>query len=486
MNYKNDKMRKSLYTILFAGTLASMGPAGCKKWDDHNAITDEALTSTLFEQISADTSLSRFTELLSKSGYDKLLSSSITYTVYAPDNAALANLDAAIVNDTTQLRRFVGNHIGLLTYLTSATSATQRIAMVNGKYHNILGATIENADIKRPDQRAKNGVFHIINKMLPALNNCWEALTTNSAIPSAQKNYLLSLFMKIYDTSNAVQTGVNPTTGEPVYQPGTDSVMTNRFWRSVYDLTDESKQYTFFVLADTAWNSETVKFSPYYTSADSLSTASLAKWYVVKDFAFEGAYNQATLPDTLVSKSNVKVPVDKSAIVQTITTSNGVIYIMKKMAVPPENKIQQFVIQGEDYYGTSIDKRGNTYFRDRYNSLTQLDFRDVLVYNHGVSSFSINYRIFNVPSMKYKAYWVALNDFQSASFNQKLAIDTSTSTTLAYKAVPPNTYSEMYVGDVTIDTFRNMLNVYLVGAASTSAAANPLVCDYIRLEPNFQ
>ena len=249
-------MRKRVYTILFAGALASMGLYGCKKWDDHNAITDESLTSNLFEKISADTSLSRFTELLTKSGYDKLLASSKTYTVYAPDNAALAGLDAATVNDTARLRKFVGNHIGAQTYLTSATSATQRIAMVNGKYHNILGATIEDANIKRGDLRAKNGVFHVINKMLPALSNSWETLTTNSAIPAAQKDYLLSLFMNIYDTSHAVQIGVNPTTGAPVYQAGTDSVQTNRFWRSVYNLTDESKQYTLFVLVDTAWNSD--------------------------------------------------------------------------------------------------------------------------------------------------------------------------------------------------------------------------------------
>jgi uncharacterized surface protein with fasciclin (FAS1) repeats len=476
-------MRKRVYTILFAGALATMGLYGCKKWDDHNAITDESLTSNLFEKISADTSLSRFTGLLTKSGYDKLLASSKTYTVYAPDNAALAGLDAATVNDTAKLRRFVGNHIGTQTYLTSA--ASQRIAMVNGKYHNILGATIENADIKRGDLRAKNGVFHVINKMLPALSNNWETLATNSAIPAAQKNYLLSLFMNIYDTSNAVQTGVNPTTGAPVYQPGTDSVQTNRFWRSVYNLTDESKQYTLFVLVDTAWDSETKKFSPYYTSVDSLTTATMAKWYVVKDFAFEGAYPQATLPDTLLSKSNVKVPVDKSSIVQSITTSNGVVYIMKKMAVPPANKLQQLVIQGENYYATSVDKRSNTYFRDRFNSITSLDFRDVLVYGHGVSSFAINYRISSVPSMTYKAYWVALNDFQTTSFTQKLAIDVPTSTTLAYTTVAPNNYNEVYVGDVKIDSFKNTLNVFLVGAANTTTATNPLVCDYIRLEPKF-
>lgn len=485
MNYKNDLMRKSVYTILFAGTLAAMGLPGCKKWNDHNAITEEALTTNLFEQISADTSLSRFAELLTKTGYDKTISSSKTFTVYAPDNAALAGLDATIVNDTAKLRKFIGNHIGAQTYFTSTAATTQRIAMLNGKYHNILGSIIEDVTIKRGDNRARNGVFHVIGKILPALDNCWETMANNSAIPAAQKNYLLSLFMKVHDLTNAVQTGVDATTGAPVYQAGTDSVLTNLFWRNVYDLTDESKQYTFFVLADTAWDSETRKFSPYYKSVDSLSTATATKWYVVKEFAFEGVYTTATLPDTLVSKSNVKVPIDKSAIVQTITTSNGIVYVIKKMAAPPENKIQQIIIEGENYYATSVDKRSNTYFRDRYNSLTGLNFRDVLVYGHGVASFAMNYRLYNVPTVKYKAYWVALNDFQTTSFTQKLAVNEPASTALAYTTVSPNIYSEVYVGEIKIDTFKNTLNLYLVAAANTTAATDPLVCDYIRLEPQF-
>jgi uncharacterized surface protein with fasciclin (FAS1) repeats len=478
-------MRKSVYTILFAGTLAATGLPGCKKWDDHNAITDAGLTTTLFEQISADTSLSTFTQLLTRTGYDKTLASSKTFTVYAPDNSALAGLSAAIINDTAKLRKFVGSHIGTQTYFTSSASTTQRIPMLNGKYHNILGNTIEDASIKRGDNRARNGVYHVINKMLPALDNCWETMANNPAIPAAQKNYLLSLYAKVFDITNAVQVGVNDSTGAPIYQAGTDSIATNLYWRGVYDLTDESKQYTFFVLVDTAWDSETRKFSPYYKYVDSLSTAQTTKWYVAKEFAFEGAYTQANLPDTLVSRSNVKVPVDRSAILQTITTSNGIVYVMKKMAVPPQNKIQSIIIQGENYYSTSVDKRSVTYFRDRYNPLTKLDFRDMLVYNHGVASFAVNYRAYGVPTATYKAYWVALNDFQTTSFTQKLAINDPTSTALPYTTVSPNVFSEVYVGNVKIDTLKSFLNVYLVAAANTTAATDPLVCDYIRLEPQF-
>ncbi len=52
--------------------------------DDHNAITDTAVDKDLFTRISENTNLSKFTELLTKTGYDKVIASSKTFTVFAP------------------------------------------------------------------------------------------------------------------------------------------------------------------------------------------------------------------------------------------------------------------------------------------------------------------------------------------------------------------------------------------------------------------
>jgi len=474
--------RLLLIPVLAAGAVAT----GCKKWDDHNAITDAALTKTIFEQISADTSLSRFADLLKKTGYDQVIASSKTFTVFAPTNTALAGLDAAIVNDAGKLKLFVGNHIANQSYFTRAATTSLRIPMLNGKYHNLLASTVNDATITRADQPAKNGVYHVINKMLPALNNCWGTLENDPAIPASQKAYMLSLFMKIFDPTNAVQTGVNPVTGEPIYQPGTDSVYTNLFWRSVYDLNDESKQYTLFVLTDAAWDAEIVKFSPWFKMPDSLGgSAPITKWYVLKDLAAEGLYPQTTVPDTLLSKFDVKIPVDKSAIVQTITTSNGIIYIMNKADVQPRHKIKPIIIQGEDYRSMSADKRGNMYFRDRFNTLTGKDFRDVLVYGHGTSTFNLKYRLYNVNSTKYNVSWVALNDFQTATFTQKIAFGDPASTGSGYKTVSVNNFDEVTVGQVEFSNYSGFVDMFLVATNTTTAATNPLVCDYIKLDPVF-
>jgi uncharacterized surface protein with fasciclin (FAS1) repeats len=486
-------MRIELNKLLFCVGLAGLLVSGCKKWDDHNAVTDEALTKTLMEQVNADQSLSKFAELLTKSGYDKIIASSKTFTVYAPTNNALASLDPAIVSDTSRLRAFVGNHITTQTFVTSAVLAPQRIAMLSGKYHNVQSKSIDDATIVKADNFSANGVLQVIDKSLPVLSNSWETLQNHPSIPAAQKAYMLSLFRKVFDLTHAVQIGVNPTTGEPIYQPGTDSILTNLFWRDVYDLRNEKEQYTLFVLTD-AWNSEVNKFKTYTATAtnNADSTTAFASWAVVKDLAVAGTYKAPAATDTLLSKFSVKVPFENASVVETIKTSNGVIYVMKKVDVQPRHKILPITIQAENYRTSSHDRRGNTFFRDRFNPVTNTYFRDVNVFNHGVSAFHLNYRLNNVfGGVKYKAYWVALNDFQTAAFTQKLAFGSPTANTFTlqnangYTTVNPNVYSEVYLGETTLATFQSVLDVYLTSFTSTTAAANPLVCDYIRLEPQF-
>ena len=487
-------MRSNINKLLLGVILLGSFALGCKKWDDNNAATDPTLTKTLLEQIKEDGNLSKFSELLVKSGYDKILASSKTFTVYAPTNAALANLDPAIVNDSAKLNAFVGNHIATQSFVTTTITTQKRVPMLNGKYQNLLNKTIDDATIVQADKYAANGVLQVIDKMLPVLSTSWETLQTNSNIPAAQKAYMLSLFRKIFDVSNAIEIGVNPTTGLPIYQPGTDSITTNLFWRNVFDLRKEDGQFTLFVLTDAAWNSEVNKFKPFCATVTGNvdSTTNFASWAVVKDLAIEGVYNATAATDTVMSKYKVKVPVERAAIVQTIKTSNGVIHIMNKVDVQPKHKILPIVIEAENYRTTGHDRRGNTFFRDRVDPVTKRQFRDVNVFNHGVALFNINYRLNDVfGGVRYKAYWVALNDFQTAAFSQKLAFGTPTANTFTlqnangYTVVNPNVFNEIYVGETTPAYYMPFLDVYLTAANSTTAATNPIVCDYIRLEPQL-
>lgn len=480
-------MNKNIYLVLLSFALSGLFITGCKKWDDHNALTDASVGKNLFEQISENPDLSKFAELVTKSGYDTVLASSKTFTVFAPSNAALASLDPALVADAAKLRAFVGNHITNQLYQTTTTSGQVRLQMLSGKYNNLQGQMFDDANITTANKYAKNGFLQVLDKMVPVLPNAWEFLETSPLAPVKQKNFFLSQFQNVFNASTAVQTGVNPSTGMPVYQPGTDSVRTNLFWRDVYDLRDETKQFTFFMLTDAAWDQEVQNYRPLHlipTSAD--STTTFASRTVARDLAVEGVYQRNAIPDTILSKFNTKVGIDKSAIVQTIKVSNGIVYIMSKLNVRPKDKFQQYVIEGENYDFASAARAGNTWFRDRLNPLTGKQYRDVTVYNHGLALFNLGYRLSNVPAAKYRAYWVAVHDNingYTATFKQKIGIGTPTSTLLNYVTVNLNDYKEIYLGEFTLSTFNPTLNIYLTADNTATSTANVITLDYVRLEP---
>jgi hypothetical protein len=141
-------------------------------------------------------------------------------------------------------------------------------------------------------------------------------------------------------------------------------------------------------------------------------------------------------------------------------------------------KIKPFYVEAENYRYTSIDRRGNTYFRDRFNPITNKYFTDVLVTGHGVSGYNMNYQIKNVSSVKYRAYWVALNDFQTTTFSQKLGIGSAASTILPLTVVSPNIYTEVLLGEFTFTNYQSFLDLFLVANGTTQIS-----CDYFRLEP---
>ena len=473
---------KSRYKSLLLVAFGAMLLYGCSKVkEDRNAITDESLKITLFELVNANPDLSTFAKYLVQTGYDKVLSSSKNYTVYAPVNSALASLDPAIVSNAAKLKLFVGNHIAGQLYRTADVPVLTRISMVNGKYNNLKGTQIGDAVIKNADKYAVNGLLQVVDKFLPALDNTWEVLSTNADIPLKQKTFMLSLFRNVFDTSNAIITGIHPTTGEPIYQPGTDSVFTNLFWNRVHDLKNEQKQYTLFILADAAWDAEVAKFKPYYVVTNNTDSNTLVtSWNVVKDFAVDTVYQPSSIPSVVVSKFGTQLPVDRSAIVKTIKTSNGIVYIMNKMDVLPASKMKTILIEGENYTSTSHDRRGNTYFRDRVNTLTGKDFRDLLVLGHGVTAFNVRYELAEVPSIKYKAYWMAYNDFQTATYTQRLAIGSTASATFALTNIVALNFNEIYLGEFTMAQYAPLYNVYLVANGT-----NPIVCDYIKLVPSL-
>ncbi|MEI6949731.1 fasciclin domain-containing protein [Paraflavisolibacter sp. H34] len=480
-----QRNKKSLWLLAaaFAGVLY-----GCtKKWEDHNALTDEALKGNLAEAIGQTPGLAKFSELLVKSGYDKIIRSSKTFTVWAPSDSALQSLDAALLHDSAKLAQFVGNHISFQSYTTTAPAG--RIQMLNGKYHAFAGSSFDAAQVLTANKYAANGVFHVINKALPRVDNIWELIGKTSDAP-ALKAYLQSLDRPVFDSSIATQISVDPLTGSPVYDTASGMSIRNSFLDDVMNVADESKEYTLFLLTDRAYTSETEKLKPWFkTSAGVTDTSARhAQNWLVKDLVFRGKYSLSQLPDTLVSAAGVKVPVNKSAITQTYQTSNGTVYVIDEMAVKLEHRFPPIYLQGENPNGfMTSNKGGNTTYRLRVNPVTGQKFNDIYMKDYGLANYWIRYNARNLPSMSYNVYWVAVNDVQTTPlYTQRLAVDSATHPTPFSKQIQYQNYGEELLGKITLNNYRTV-PLYVVGPNSTSTTSGntSITLDYIKLVPAF-
>jgi len=484
-------------TRLLSVLLLACCMAGCKKWEDHTAVNNPDLNMNLLEVIRQRTDLSKFYEYLQKTGLDKELSSSKTYTVWAPRNDALQTIDPAVVADSARLRQLMANHVSYQSYFTRNAGASTRVIMLNGKLVSFLSNKFDDANIIEADKYVGNGVLHIIDKVAPVYANAWELVNTTKT-SFRQHAFIASLTRNVFDPAHAIVDRINAQTGQPIYRPGTDSVLRNRFNTDVYDLQNEEKQYTYFILNDAAFDSEVNKLIPYYQTSTTDSTRNLASAAVAKDLIVEGVYTINQLPASLTSKFGVTIPIDKSKIVETRRMSNGIAYVMSGINFSARDKLPDIIIQGEKYMsfytpaGIPATPRQNNvsavFTRARVNPVTGQPFTDMFVFNHGISGLNVQYQALNVPTVNYKVYWVAVNDtlivdrgnrVNPDTFRQRLAMGSRTATNFPLKDVTPNVFTEVYVGDYKQTAF-GTLDIFLTANGTTS-----LTLDYIRLVPDL-
>jgi len=393
-------LRSAFSVWLFA---FSISITACKKWEDHNNINNQDLTINLQQALAADENLSTFNGFITKTGLDTVLRASKNYTVWAPTNSALQNLDPAIVNDLAKLTDFVKNHIAGRAWFTRDADTATRVSMLTGKYNVFQNKKFDEATITNADHYVSNGVLHIIDKPVPVLPNMWEYI--NSTAGTYQQNaFVVTLNYYSFDPSLAIVDSINLVTGKPVYRPGTGYVAKNSFNDRTYDVKQEDKLYTYFIITDNNFNVEADSLKLYFKTPSLTYTDTLSKWNTVKDLIVEGLYPAGNLPAYVLSKNGTQVPIDPSAIIATKKLSNGMAYIMSKVDVPTANKFRPFFIQGETPSGFLSDKSGNISYRVKYDTTTKRTYRDIMISGHGVTGYYAYYRLSDYPAMKYQVY----------------------------------------------------------------------------------
>ena len=166
-------MKNTIKTaFLFAVLFVSFMMYSCKdEWNEHYDRDQTLPDQNLYELIKESSSLSKFAKLIKVAGYDTLLVSTQTFTVWAPSDEAIAAVDES---DLEQVRLLVSNHIARFNHSTSEPDS-KVIRMINGKvyyYSHQDGLTFGGSSLISKDRLASKGVFHTVNKSQAKMASC--------------------------------------------------------------------------------------------------------------------------------------------------------------------------------------------------------------------------------------------------------------------------------------------------------------------------
>jgi len=311
--------------------------------NQHYAVDSKVVSDkSLWDKIQSTHKLSKFAQILKKAGYDKVLSASQMYTVWAPDDEALADFDATAMDSTTLVKEFISNHIGRFSYSASG-NIEAKVSVLNKKMivFKAVGSDFYFGDAKLIQQNdvAYNGILHIVNKRVAFFDNIWEYLEKDPRLDSVRK-YFYSFDQIIFDEKNSIPGDVNAQ-GKTVYL---DSVFYNAnvLFNSLGSFNDEDSTYNVILPTNTAWINSYNKIKSNYRFYANGSTVTqymadtLQRHYatkaMVQDLAFSPKW-QGSTQDSLVSthKNTFLNPQYLFEGAEKIVTSNGNIFLTNEL-----------------------------------------------------------------------------------------------------------------------------------------------------------
>ena len=252
---------------LCCGAAAALALTACADWDDHYDADQSLLDSqhaTIWQNISQNSNLSQFAELLKKAGYDQVLAAPQTFTVWAPVNGSFDYDAVAAMSNDRLLTEFVENHIARNNYPASGTVA-QRVYTLNEKLM-LFGGTgsyaIQGVGIDKPNVAAANGTVHLLNGQIPFLQNIYESLNNYEYPIDSISNYFHNFDVRKLNELKSVQ---GPTlNGEITYLDSIFDENNELFTRYYAYVNREDSNYSMIVPTNEAWRKAKATVSKYF------------------------------------------------------------------------------------------------------------------------------------------------------------------------------------------------------------------------------
>jgi len=219
-------------------------------WLDHYG-SNTGINSKLsmYDYIKTQPDLSTFAGMLKVAGYDTILNKTQTYTVWAPVNSGLTDID---LKDSLLVTNIVKNHISRFSYPTSGITS-KTIFMLDQKFLTFkrtdAGFSFGGKKLLEANTATQNGILHKVEGYVPYISNIWEFIGRTPGLDSL-RSYLYSQSTLLFDQAHSVEIGTNKL-NQAIY----DSVIifSNPILDKIGHLQLEDSTYAAILPTNTAW-----------------------------------------------------------------------------------------------------------------------------------------------------------------------------------------------------------------------------------------
>lgn len=257
-----------------------VGVSCSDEWNDHyDAYSPAEDSGSLWEAVSGEPQLSHFASVVKACGYDRILSSNQTFTVFAPTNDTFsANQAEALIdsynqqnakgvrtNENTVIRRFLQNHIAQYRYpVSSLTEKT--ISMMNNKYAQITTDKIGNRTFTSKNALSTNGLLFTIDGTIDYVPSVFESLNVEAHLDSVYR-FLNSHSVYVFDETQSVPGEI--IDGVTHYLDSV-TVFNNDLLQKYGLINSEDSSYIMVAPVNDEWNRLVAEYEPYFNYANNV------------------------------------------------------------------------------------------------------------------------------------------------------------------------------------------------------------------------
>ncbi|MCM1107706.1 MAG: fasciclin domain-containing protein [Clostridium sp.] len=337
-----NKLKKTYLPVMLMLSGAYSCMVGCSdNWDDHYEQGMVSGSKSLMTLLDENDQLSLFAQMVRKSGYEQLLSSSQTLTVWAPVNDGLRDID---MNNDLMVKQTVENHIGRFSHPLSTASDETRVRMLNGKrllFSNSADAyKLADAQLNQGSVLANNGLLYELGTHVVYRPNLYEYIASRPDC-SMLYDFLNEYQEHYFDVDQSIELDVDAN-GRPVY----DSVFVDRNillqdkLLGLGDIANEDSVYTMLIPDNAAWQAAYTLMHPAFKVMDNELTDeqldSVAdirtKLAIVNDLIVRGQVNPLAVDSVITTgKSVMKNLSELYGAAQQTEMSNGVAYVCNRL-----------------------------------------------------------------------------------------------------------------------------------------------------------